>query len=263
MTSNFLSRGAAVLGIGLAFAACDSTPTGPGGSEGPTRVILSSTSGSAVNALLTDASFSIAPGKGNAKGKNNGPISLEDLEKIEVEIVGISLAMTGTTDDASGEDGEDDGSWYDLPLDPETPTVIDLKNLGDLEIASVPLDVSGDIEAIRLYFGDALVTFLSGETEELFIPSGKVTIAADRISVNEGEDVVLSFLAGTSVKKIKRTGRGLLMPPAFNIANASGGDDADAEDDEADNDSEDDDSEEEDNSSNDGDDSGDGTTTTT
>lgn len=238
MNSRSLRRGAMAVLLLVPATACESLGTGPS-IESPSRVILSSSS---VAPAFSTAVLDISADR-NGRGGRNGPISLETVSKIEVQIESIQLGVTSTSEDS------DDGEWVDLQLayDPAT-TWFDLRNLGTMQLATVPMTTEGTIERVRLYFGDARVVFTDGTTESLKIPSGKVTVSAAGVTVNQGEDVVISFASGASVKKIIRTGNGLLMPPVFTVGNRGGDDDDlgrdddDESDDESDDDSGNDDS---------------------
>lgn len=237
------ARGIVGLLVILPVIGCESLSTGPE-TERQSRVLLSSgTASSAVAAALLSQEPTLSRGEG--RGSNNGPISLADVSKIEVQVTGIMIqtAAAGSTADAEA------GKWVDLTLKHNPADFVDLKNLGMLELATVGQTLTGEIEAIRLVFGDARVFFNGSEVaEDLFIPSGKVTIPARGVTVNQGEDIVINFIAGATVKKIIRTGRGLLMPPVFKIANSE---DDEIEDDDVE------DGEGDDDTGDDGDDSGD------
>lgn len=241
------ARGIVGLLVILPVIGCESLSTGPE-TERQSRVLLSSgTASSAVAAALLSQEPTLSRGEG--RGSNNGPISLADVSKIEVQVTGIMIqaaaAAAGSTADAEA------GKWVDLTLKHNPADFVDLKNLGMLELATVGQTLTGEIEAIRLVFGDARVFFNGSEVaEDLFIPSGKVTIPARGVTVNQGEDIVINFIAGATVKKIIRTGRGLLMPPVFKIANSE---DDEIEDDDVEDGEGDDDT-------GDGDDSGDDAT---
>ena len=252
--SNLIRSGAIALSAALLLAGCDALATAPD-QNAPSRVLLSS---STLAPSFSDALLS--QGGANGKGKGNGPIDLATINKIEVQITSIRVSVSAETEGA--------GSWVDLSLayDPTT-TWFDLKNLGSIQLATVPVELAGPIAAIRLAFGDARVVFDDEHTEELRIPSGKVTIPASGVTVNEGTDVVIAFDPEASVKKIIRTGNGLLMPPVFNVGNRSGGDDAGSasegrgrggtDDDDADSDDDDDGSDDgDDDGTNTGDDDG-------
>ena len=243
-SSRTLRRAAlAVLLVGSA-AACESLSTGPQ-IEGPSRVVLST--GSVAPSFSTALLDLSAERKG--QGGKNGPISLATIDSIKVQITAIHIGVSSTTEDSEA------GEWVELELDYDAPdTWFDLKNLGTMQLATVPVTVDGTIERVRLYFGDARVVFTDGTSETLRIPSGKVTVSAAGVTVNQGEDLVISFAQGASVKKIIRTGNGLLMPPVFTVANS--GDDDDDSDDESDDEEQDDSGDDADDDSAD-DDSGD------
>ena len=94
-----------------------------------------------------------------------------------------------------------------------------LKDQQTLAELAADAGVGGPIAAVRLVFGNASVTFQDGSTEPLFIPSGKVTLATRGLTLDQGATTLpLTFLQAASVKKIIRTGRGLLMPPVFSVA---------------------------------------------
>lgn len=250
--SRFVRRAAAGMLLLLPAVACDSL-TGPE-TTAPSRVLLS---GGGVGPSLSVALLSAEPGRGGSGGKK-GPISLAEIDRIEVRITAIQLGVTPPAD--TTDEDSDEGGWVDLELayDPET-TWFDLKNLGEIELAAVPLELHGTIERVRLHFGDARVVFLDGSVEELTIPSGKVTVSARGVTVNQGADVRIAFAPGASVKKIIRTGRGLLMPPVFTVGNGKHDRD-DGDDDDGDDDSDDDgDDDGDDDSGDDDDDSGDST----
>ena len=246
---------AAALLLGAGTVACDSLPSGAE-SDRQSRVILSSaTSASlsqnvAMSLTAGDVSAVDAGKGGNGKakgGQGNGPIDLSTVDRIEVQITGISVAVSAA--DAATDDSEDGSGWVDLSLvyDAET-TWFDLTDIAGIELATVPVELDGPIDAIRLYFGDARVIFNDGTEESLRIPSGKVTLPASNVTVNEGTDVVIRFDPSASVRKVIRTGNGLLMPPVFRVDN---GRDSGASDDSEDSDDGSDDS---DDGSDDGDD---------
>lgn len=269
------ARGLVGLLVVLPAIGCESLSTGPE-TERQSRVLLSSgtTSPALATALLSqEPTLSRGPERG---GKRNGPISLADVSKIEVQVTGIMIQTAAAAAESSGDDVED-GDWTDLALKHNPADFVDLKNLETLELATVGQALTGEIEAIRLVFGEARVVFNGSDVaENLFIPSGKVTIPARGVTVNQGDDIVINFLSGATVKKIIRTGRGLLMPPVFKVANSDtdgiGDDSDDAEgDDDADDDSatgddssdaagDDDSTSGDDTTSDGGDTSGDGTT---
>ena len=213
---------ALALALLLPLAACETSPTALSES-GPSRILLSTAQAATVPAVALSRSVAAAPGKGPGAGR--GPIDLTTVERIDVRIVRIAL-LPGTGDSAATEGALDDrGGWIELDLsyDP-TATWFDLKNPGGAtELALVPDNLPGEVAALRLTFGAARVTFVDGTEENLFVPSGKITIPASGATVNQGEDIAVVFSSGRSVRRIIRTGNGLLMPPVFHVENGRGG----------------------------------------
>lgn len=232
-----IRRAAIALALVLPIAACDQSSTGPSGfdefaADRQSQILLGSDAAASASAALLSQSAA-EPGKGNAggKGAKNGPIDLSTVAEINVQITSVEVLLA--SDVAEGQEADGNASWIELDLgfDPAA-TWFDLKNLSDIvELATVPTGLEGEIHAVRLFFGDADVVFTDGSSADLRIPSGKVTIPASGLVIGDGEDVALIFQPGASVKKIIRTGNGLLMPPVFVASNPGGnaGDDENEE----------------------------------
>lgn len=145
-----------------------------------------------------------------------GPIALEDVESILVEITDVLVQPIGT------EESEDEThGWVSLDrTGADTEIEVDLINLADVQTIGVLPGHTGlnGIAAVRIVFGEATIT-VNGEAHPLFIPSGKVTIATPGLQAEDGEVLELVFLQDASVQKVILTGAGYLMPPVIRPAN--------------------------------------------
>ena len=161
---------AALIAMLLPLGACDSlTETQPAGME----VRLRSQSSIAASVALAP-SLALFANNGNPSG--HGPISLDEVESIRVEILDVLVKPVDEEEEEGSEEEESTG-WVSLDEVPAEPIeILDLGAIATLGI--LPADAAiEEIEAIRIVFGDAFITVAGEEETELKIPSGKVTLA--------------------------------------------------------------------------------------
>lgn len=201
------------LALALPLGACESV-TNP--EDSALRVVMNSRVGAEASASLIAAS--LVPGEAD-----RGPISLDDIDRIDVAVEQV-LILTGDAD--ADLESETASGWKSLKVTaPETINLRDLPGLTALAELDADASVNGPIRAVRLVFGSSRVVFEDGTEADLFIPSGKVTLATPELALEDGVTTLpLTFLQNASVKKIIRTGRGLLMPPVFEVAGSTNAD---------------------------------------
>lgn len=205
---------AVALVLALPLAACDSPF---GAQDAALRVTLDSEIGSSLATSMLSASMSASEATAPGGRTGNGPVSLESVQSITVGVNQVLILPGDTTAEAA--EGDDSQAWIPLTVTTSEIDLMALSSLSTLAELSEGAGVSGPIAAVRLVFGTSSVTFKDGSSESLFIPSGKVTLeTVDLVLDDAATTLPLTFLQAASVKKIIRTGRGLLMPPVFSVA---------------------------------------------
>lgn len=203
------------LALSLSLGACDS---GVGPEDTALRVVLSSQAGSSLAASLAGSpslSESAVPGGRGGSRAGNGPISLDSIEAITVSVEQV-LVLEGAAEEA---DSAGSAGWVPLTVTAAELNLMALSGVQTLAELSADAGVTGPIAAVRLVFGTSSVTFKDGSTEPLFIPSGKITLETPELALDDASTTLpLTFIQSASVRKIIRTGRGLLMPPVFSVA---------------------------------------------
>lgn len=208
----------------LALGACDSGGTGPdNGSTSETRVVLSGGT-SASTALLPALSI------GGASFAA-GPVTLGSVSSIDVTITGVqALPVTGDT--------ANEAEW--VSLDVAAPTRVNLIALPTTVESGIQLArgtlLAGTYGNLRLRYSDATITF----SRDVTIPGGgaegttyvantaypleigggtqtgiRIPTAGFTVADSVGATVAVSFDAGTSVKKVIATPKGVRMVPAM------------------------------------------------
>lgn len=218
MTQKIAARLATALLLGVSLAGCEQLPTDTTAAAPQSQLVLRS---SGLNANLQAVAFDVQADSTTLEkkpvGVRNGPVDPSTISTVEVKIARIALLTSGPVPEATDSTETQAQRWTDLELDfnPDS-TWFNLKTLAsDSTLGTVPDSVTGEIRAIRIYFGDAQVLFKDGTKEALTIARGQITIPTRGVTVNDGKDVAVVFEALSSFGRIVRTGNGLIMTPVF------------------------------------------------
>lgn len=222
MTQKITTRLATALLIGVTMAGCEQLPTEPNAALQSQLVLRSSSSlNASLQAVAFDLQTDSAVSERKPEGQRNGPVDPSTISTVEVKITRIALLTSGPVPEATDSTETAAQRWVDLELDfnPDS-TWFNLKTLAaDSTLGTVPDSVTGEIRAIRIYFGEGQVLFKDGTKEALRIPRGQITIPTRGVTVNDGNDIAVVFETLASFGRIIRTGDGLIMTPAFAAQN--------------------------------------------
>jgi hypothetical protein len=226
MIRRYVTHSAALLALALPLAACEDV-TSPS-ADGQTVVVLRQ--GSSASASLSP-SYSAAL-ESALSSAMAGPVSLSDVQSIDITVTRVEALPAGAESDEDDED-EEEGQW--VALDVTAETKINLLNLptaeSGLQLARGEL-APGTYGNLRIQYSAATITFArdvtvgggpmaktfrAGEAYPLEIGGGKIRIptASFTVAADAGETVVITFDANASVNKVIATPAGIRMTPVL------------------------------------------------